>query len=115
VAVPGDGGWATCAVPFDNSERAPDRPVAGLLPLGAILRLFKADRGEPVRLESQESVWRTASLLTSVMLPGLFVDLEEAVLRNTDRFASEGLYGHLHFHRDRRFVDQVQAFMSGRI
>ncbi len=112
VTFPRDGVWTTCAVPFDNSERAPGRPVAGLLPLSAILRLFQADAGEPLRVEAPTPVVRTASLLNSVMLPGLFADLQEAVLENVERFAAEGRFGHLHFHKDRQVADPVLAFVS---
>ena len=110
VTVPRDGGWATCAVPFDNSEQAPDEPVRGLLPLGAILRLFKAVPGEQPRVETPAAAMRIASLLACVMLPGLFTDLTDTVLENVGRFAEEERFGHLHFHQDRRFVDRALAF-----
>jgi len=112
VALPGTSGWITCAVPFDNSEKATERPVEGLLPLGAILRLFQAVAGDPSRVELPAPVLRTASLLTSVMLPGLFVDLGDAAIENAGRFVSEGLFGHLHFHMDHEFVDRIHSFVS---
>ncbi len=112
VALPVGPGWSTCAVPFDNREQAPLKPTAGLLPLGAILRLFQAGAGEPSRVEVPESVLSTASLMTSVMLPGLFADLGNAVLENAARFAADRLFGHLHFHKNRLSLDRVQAFIS---
>ncbi len=110
VTVPRDGGWATCAVPFDNSEQAPGEPVRGLIPLGAILRLFKAGPGEQPRVEVPAEAMKIASLLTCVMLPGLFSDLTDTVLENVHRFVMAERFGHLHFHKDRRFVDQALAF-----
>jgi len=112
LAIPHDGRWATCAVPFDNSERAPDRPITGLLPLGAILRLFQAGAGEAVQVQAPPSVLRTASLLTTVMLPGLFVDLVDAEIENAGCFAAEGQFGHLKFHKEQSFVEQVRLFVS---
>ena len=113
VAIPWSGTWSTCAVPFDNSEQAPDSPVSGLLPLGAILRLFHAAAGEPDRVEEPSAVLRTASLLNAVMLPGLFPDLGDTVLRNVSRYAADHRFGHLMFHRDPEFVDRVLRFVHG--
>jgi hypothetical protein len=112
VAVPADGGWSTCAVPFDNSEQAPDHPVPGLLALGAILRLFHAEAGEDDQVEVPPAVLRAASLLNAVMLPGLFADLGDTVLTNAGRFVEHGRFGHLRFHKDRNFLEPVRSFLS---
>lgn len=112
VAIPGNGGWSTCAVPFDNREQAPGHPVPGLLPLGAILRLFHAEAGEDDQVEVPPAVLRAASLLNAVMLPGLFADLGDAVLINAGRFVEAGRFGHLRFHRNRRFLEPVRTFLA---
>jgi hypothetical protein len=65
-----------------------------------------------MQVEAPQPVLRSASLLSAVMLPGLFADLGEAVLKNTGRFAAEGRFGHLHFHKDPAFVERVLAFIS---
>jgi hypothetical protein len=101
VVVPGESGWNTMALPFDNREKAPADPVQGLLPLDGVWKLFQAN---VARVETPPAVVAVASLLSCVMLPALFPNLVEQLSGNVERFAREGSFGHLNFRYDPDFL-----------
>jgi len=81
VVVPGEAGWSTMALPFDNREKAPADPIKGLLPLDGAWKLFQATA---VRVETPPTLVAIASLLSCVMLPGLFPDLAQQLAGNVE-------------------------------
>jgi hypothetical protein len=106
VIVPAGGGWASPALPFDNAETAPSDPERGLVPLGGIFRLFKADRH---RVERPTGVLAQASLLACAAFPWALPDLADRAGESIARLASSGLYGHLHFAVDPGFWSVVES------
>jgi hypothetical protein len=101
VVVPGEAGWSTMALPFDNREKAPADPIKGLLPLDGIWKLFQATAA---RIEQPPALLAIASLLSCVMLPGLFPDLAQQLAGNVERYVREGSFGHLYFRNDPDFL-----------
>jgi hypothetical protein len=100
VAVPHGGGWATCALPFDNAERAAETPVEGLLPLARVCRLYQAPEH---RLERPHGVMAQASLLACVAFPWAIPDLAERAADAVAALATSGTFVHLRFARDPGF------------
>jgi len=94
VVLPKDGGWATPALPFDNTEAAPSSPVPGLTQVSGVLRLFKSERH---RLERPTGVLAQASLLACAAFPWALPDLVDRSGESVAALAASGLYGHLHF------------------
>jgi hypothetical protein len=106
VIVPAGGGWATPALPFDNTETAPADPIRGLVPLAGIFRLFHAERH---RVERPTGVLAQASLLACAAFPWALPDLAGRAGESIARLASSGLYGHLHFAVDPGFWSVVEG------
>jgi len=111
VLVPGAAGWRTLAAPFDNRERAPADPMQGTIPLAGVWRLFQS---REIRTEQPATLQGVASLLTCVMLPGLFPELEPNLLGNVERFVMEGFFGHLYFRNDSGFLDHLRERHLGK-
>jgi hypothetical protein len=100
VVLPHGGGWATCALPFDNAERAPREPVRGLVDLGLVCRLFKAAQH---RLETPEGAIAQASLLACTAFPWALADVAERAGEAIAGLTASGRFVHLHFARDAGF------------
>jgi hypothetical protein len=69
IVLPGEKGWATAAVPFDNTEAAPASPVRGLVPLAGIYRLHQASAH---RVEQPAGAFAQASILACAAFHGRF-------------------------------------------
>lgn len=106
VLVPEGERWATCALPFDNSERAPRDPVRGLVGLARVCRLFQGPRH---RLERPEGVIAQASLLACTAFPWAIPDAAERAGEAIARLASSGMFAHLHFAPDPGFWELLDA------
>lgn len=100
VLLPTVRGWAAAALPFDNSEAAPPRPVLGLTPVAGVFRLFQADRHV---LERPSGVWAQASIMACTAFPWALPDLSGHAGDAIARLAASGLFGHLHFAQDSGF------------
>ena len=100
VVVPSGTGWRVPAVPFDNSEKAP-RLIAGLHPLGGILRLFQA---QDVRLDRPVSALAVASLMACVAFPWALPDRLDSMQEVAQRLVTEELFNHLHLTLDPQFM-----------
>ncbi len=100
VVLPEGVGWATHAVPFDNTEKAPDAPVRGLVPLAGVLRLFKAPTH---RIEQPAGVIAQASLMSCAAFPWALPDLAERAEDAVARISASGAFRHLHFAQDAGF------------
>ena len=100
VVVPDVAGWATCALPFDNAERAPEPAVRGLVPLARVARLFQAPSH---RLERPEGVIAQASLLACAAFPWAIPDAADRAAGAIAKLSAAGLFVHLHFAPDPGF------------
>lgn len=100
VVVPGPAGWATCALPFDNAERAPEPAVAGLVPLACVARLFQAASH---RIERPQGAIAQASLTACSAFPWALPDAADRAAEAIARLCAAGLFVHLHFAPDPRF------------
>ncbi len=96
----GRGAWRTTAVPFDNSERAPDAEPGAFFPVRGLWRIFPAARH---RLERLEPLRAAASLLGCVTFAGALPGFEGALAERVERVARETGFAHLHFARDPGF------------
>jgi hypothetical protein len=106
VVVPGDDGWRTFAVPFDNSEQAPADPPRGFLSLAGVWRLYHASSA---RVESLTPTGATASLMGCVAFPWAVPDLSDRVLENAGRFVAESFFANLHFRREPDFWPLIES------
>ena len=97
LVLPERGAWSAPALPFDNSERAPEEPPRGLYPVACIFRLFQANA---TRIEAPPAGRTTSSLLACVALPWTYPALGAALLEQVERFVRAGAFRHLHFTRD---------------
>ena len=100
VVIPDGTGFATCALPFDNAEQAPPRVSSGLIPLAAVVRLFKAPAH---RVERPEGAAAVASLLTCAAFRSVLPGIEGATGETIARLATSGSYLHLHAAKDPGF------------
>ncbi len=96
LVLPRPGGWGVPAVPFDNSERAPEDPPRGLFPLAGIWRLHHA--AEP-RVERLAPARAAASLMACTAMPWAMQDLATPLLEHVKRYAAMERFEHLHFRR----------------
>ncbi len=97
VLFPGDRGWRTAAVPFDNAERAPASPPRGSVPLAGLWRLHHGPPDVPARVVLPPRPSRVAVVLSCVAAPWTVPDLEDALLDTTAKFAAESTVGELYF------------------
>jgi hypothetical protein len=100
VAVPHAEGWATCALPFDNAERAPAQPPPGLVPLAKICRLFQAPEHA---VEAPGPAIAQASLLACLAFPWACPDAEAQAAAAVGALAEAGKVVHLRFAPDEGF------------
>lgn len=99
LVLPGAGAddWLTAAMPFDNSACVTDPPVAGLLPVVGVWRLYQATAGRVERPRGAEAV---ASLMACAAFPWVLPDLAEVLLDHVRRFVASGRFAHLYFTRE---------------
>lgn len=88
VAWPEGDAWWTCAVPFDNAERAPDRPGASRLPLARVCRLIQAPEASVVRVAPPAVA--AAALLSLAAFPWALPDLLDDLAANASAYAGAG-------------------------
>jgi len=100
VVLPNGPRWSTCALPFDNSERAPSDPPRGMFEVARVCRLFKAERH---RVEEPSGVIAQASLLACNAFPWALPDVADRAGEAIARFAASGRYLHLHAAMDAGF------------
>jgi hypothetical protein len=100
VALPNGPSWSTCALPFDNSERAPSDPARGMFDLARVCRLFKSERH---RLEEPQGVVAQASLLACTAFPWALPDVADRAAEAIERLAASGRFVHLHAAKDAGF------------
>ena len=100
VVVRDGTGFATCALPFDNAEQAPPRVASGLIPLAAVVRLFKAPAH---RVERPQGAMAVASLLACAAFRSVLPDIEGTTGETITRLANSGAYLHLHAAMDPGF------------
>lgn len=88
VVWPDSGSWWTCALPFDNGERAPLSREPGKVPLAAICRLQQAAEASvaPVAPPAVAS----AALLSLTAFPWALPDLVDDLAANVSAFAGAG-------------------------
>lgn len=106
VALPNGPGWSTCALPFDNSERAPSDPARGMFDLARVCRLFKAERH---RIEEPPGVVAQASLLACTAFPWALPDVSDRAAEAIARLAASGRFVHLHAAKDAGFWALLEA------
>jgi hypothetical protein len=94
LCVPSRRVWLTAAVPFDNSERAPDEPPGGWIPVAGIWRLHQA---ASTRLETPPALSAVSSLMGCVAFPSALQDLSGSILRHVQAYVEEARFGDLHF------------------
>jgi hypothetical protein len=97
LVLPGEDGWRTAALPFDNAERIRHQPTPGWLPVSRVLRLHQA---ESTRLETPPASLGVASLMSCAAFPWVIPDLAGALLEQMRAFVLDGGFAHLHFTRD---------------
>jgi len=100
LVYPGDGGWVTPALPFDNSECASNQPPRGEFAVEGIWRLHQAAEHSVERLATGRAI---ASLMGCSALPWALPDLSNRLLDQVSGFVLEGRFAHLHFRRDSGF------------
>jgi hypothetical protein len=88
VAWPEGGEWWTCAVPFDNSERAPAAAGPARIPVARMCRLIQAPAAsvEPVR----PAALAAATLLSLAAFPWALPDLLDDLAANASAFVGAG-------------------------
>ena len=106
VVIRARGSWQTVAVPFDNSERAPATPVAGLIPIAAIWRLLQAPDDAVQTLPPAQA---TASLMGCVAFPWAMPDLAEAVLEHVGAYVVSAVFGQLRFKPTPEFWSLIET------
>jgi hypothetical protein len=106
VVLPAGAGFATCALPFDNREQAPPRAAEGLIPLAAIVRMFKAASH---RIERPDRAVAEASLLACSAFRLQLADLEGAAGEAMSRLAASGSFLHLHAAMDPGFWPLLES------
>lgn len=97
--------WRTTAVPFDNSERAPSDPPAGLFPVAAIWRLLQAPETAIDKLGAAQA---TASLMGCTAFPWAMPDLAEGLLEHSGAFVAGAVFGHLRFTKTSEFWSLIE-------
>jgi hypothetical protein len=100
VVLPNGPKWSTCALPFDNAERAPGDPARGMFEVVRVCRLFKSEQH---RVEEPPGVIAQASLLACTAFPWAFPDVADRAGEAIARLAASGRFVHLHFARDAEF------------
>jgi hypothetical protein len=88
VTWPADGAWWTCAVPFDNAERAPASPGPSRIRLARLCRLIQAPAAsvEPVLPPAAAA----AALLSLAAFPWALPDLLDDLAANASAFVGAG-------------------------
>lgn len=100
LLLPGEGGWRTAAVPFDNSEEAPADPPKGSFPVAGVWRLHQASRA---RVEALSHARATASMMGCAAFLWAMPDMAHQVLEHVKRFVAESRFLHLYFRKDPDF------------
>jgi len=106
IVVPQGDTWSTCALPFDNAERAPARRVPGLVPLGAVCRLFQA---EAHGIERPAAPIAEASLMSCLAFPGAIPDIALRAAPSIAALIRAGKFLHLRFAPDAGFWGLLEA------
>lgn len=96
LVLPGEGGWRASALPFDNSERAPEDPPRGSFPLAGIWRLHKS---ETTWVERPSRRLALASLMGCAAFPWALPEFSEELLGHLHRYVESGRFEILHFTR----------------
>ncbi|HEX4823600.1 MAG TPA: hypothetical protein VFV19_04780 [Candidatus Polarisedimenticolaceae bacterium] len=105
VVVPHGHAWATCALPFDNAERAPESPLPGLVPLSKVCRLYQAQEHA---VQAPGAPLAQASLLSCLAFPWAWPDAIPAAEASIDRLVEAGKLVHLHFSPDDGFWKLIE-------
>ena len=105
VVIRVQGDWRTVAVPFDNAERAPATPPAGLFPIAAIWRLVRAQEHA---VETLPPAQATATLMGCAAFPWAMPDLAEAVLEHVAAYVAGAAFGQLRFKRTPEFWSIIE-------
>ncbi len=106
IAAPLGGAWSVYAVPFDNTEAAPQDPERGPFPLAAVYRLFQA---KEARVDRPAAPLAQASVMACVAFPWALPDLAPRIDAAVDALIGAGRFAHLEFAMDPGFWSVVDG------